>query len=75
MKSGKISFEEARVSKGRNVGDLLIDRGWLLIHNPSQSKIVITRSTLKQLTNKQKDFLYVFLCKHGMNKEANELYQ
>lgn len=75
VREGKMSFEEARVSKEQNVGDLLVKRGWVLIHNPSQRNITITRDLSKRLTKVQKDFLYEYLCKYGREKEANEIYQ
>lgn len=74
VREGKIPFEEARVSKEQNVGDLLVKRGWVLVHNPSQRNITITRDLSKRLTKAQADYLYDFFRKYGKEKEANELY-
>lgn len=72
---GKISYEESNLSNGQDSGDVLVNRGWVLIHNPSQRNIKITRDLSKRLTKAQADYLYDFLRKHGKEKEANELYQ
>lgn len=71
-RNGRISYEEAK--NNQNVGDVLVDRGWVLIHNPSQQNIQITRNLSKIITKAQKDFLYEFLYKHGKLEEANKLY-
>ena len=75
VEEGIISFEEARLKDDKNCGDLLTERGWVLIHNPSQHNIKITRDLSKRLTKAQADYLYDFLLKHGKRKEANELLQ
>lgn len=54
---GKISYEQARCEDNGNVGDLLTDMGWILIHNPHGYDFKITRNLSKRVTNKQKDYL------------------
>jgi len=71
-RNGRISYEEAK--NNQNIGDVLVGRGWVLIHNPSQHNIQITRDFSKNCTKAQKVFLYDFLYKHGRMEEANELY-
>lgn len=54
---GVISYEEARCKNNKDVGDLLTDMGWILIHNPHGHNFKITRNLSKRVTNKQKDYL------------------
>ena len=69
------SIEELRkAGSGDRAGDWLVNRGWVLIHNPSQQNVKITRDISKVLTKAQKDFLYEWLYSHGKIEEANELY-
>ena len=74
-RSGKISYEEAKIHNNGNAGDVLIDLGWILIHNPNQNNLKATWNISNRMTKVQKEFLYDFLCKHGMTKEANKLYE
>lgn len=53
----KISYEQARPKDNGDVGDLLTDMGWILIHNPHGYDFKITRNLSKRVTNKQKDYL------------------
>lgn len=75
FEEGKISYEEASLSNEQDTGDVLVNRGWVLIHNPSQYSIKITRNLSKRLTKAQADYLYDFLKRHGKEKEASELYR
>lgn len=54
---GKISYEQVRCKDNGDVGDLLTDMGWILIHNPHGYDFKITRNLSKRVTNKQKDYL------------------
>lgn len=54
---GKISYDQARREDNGDVGDLLTDMGWILIHNPHGYDFKITRNLSKRVTNKQKDYL------------------
>lgn len=56
-REGKISYEQARREDNGDVGDLLTDMGWILIHNPHGYDFKITRNLSKRVTNKQKDYL------------------
>jgi hypothetical protein len=53
----EISDEQARPKDNGDVGDLLTDMGWILIHNPHGYDFKITRNLSKRVTNKQKDYL------------------
>ena len=48
---------QARPKDNGDVGDLLTDMGWILIHNPHGYNFKITRNLSKRVTNKQKDYL------------------
>lgn len=74
-RKGEISYEKARIKGDGNAGDLLIGMGWILIHNPTRQYITISKDESKRETKAQKEFLYDFFCKHGMEKKANELYE
>ena len=56
-REGKISYEQARREDNGDVGDLLTDMGWILIHNPHGYDFKITRNLSKRVTNKQKEYL------------------
>lgn len=64
-KSGKISYEKAKLRNSGDSGDALIEIGWILIHNPSRRSIQITRDESKRITEPQQKFLYNFIYNHG----------
>lgn len=68
-KNGDISFDEA---PGSDVGDWLVNRGWVLIHNPYQI-LKITRNPVGRLTKSQKEFLYDYLSARGKTVEAYKI--
>ena len=47
---------------------------WILIHNPSNMLIKVTRNESKTISKAQKEFLYDFYLRHGDTGKANELY-
>lgn len=73
-RDGKISYDKAKISS-ENASDLLIESGWILIHNPSRNRIEISKNESKTETKPQKEFLYEFFYKHGMQERANKLYE
>ena len=73
-RENKISYNEAKIGANQNAGDILTDMGWILIHNPSNMLIKVTRNESKTITKSQKEFLYDFYTKHGEVEKANELY-
>ena len=66
---------EAKIEENQNAGDVLVDMGWILIHNPNNMLIKVTRNESKTITKSQKEFLYDFYLKHGDTEKANELYK
>ena len=56
-RDGEISDKQARPNDNGDVGDLLTDMGWILIHNPHGYDFKITRNLSKRVTNKQKVYL------------------
>lgn len=58
-----------------NAGDALIERGWVLLHNPSQGIAFITKSDLHNLTKKQKDFLYDYYVSRELFDKAEEVLE
>lgn len=54
---GKMFYEQISLKDNKNVGDLLIDMNWILIHNPHGYGLKITRDLSKRITIKQKDYL------------------
>lgn len=56
-REGKISYEQARINDNGDIGGLLTDMGWILIHNPHGYGFKITRNLSKRVTNKQKEYL------------------
>lgn len=39
-------------------GDILVDHGWVLLHNPSRGVAMVTRKETKPLTKAQREFLF-----------------
>lgn len=56
-------------------GDWLIERGWVLLHNPSQGIAIPTKNPTKRYTKKQQEFLYDYYMERGKEREANEVYE
>lgn len=65
--------QEAR--KYISYGDFLTDRGWVLLHNPSQGIAIPTTSPGKRYTKAQKEFLYQYFIDRNCEKEANEIWE
>lgn len=55
-------------------GDYLVERGWVLLHNPSLGIAFVTKSNIRELTEAQKDFLYDYYLKRDCEKEADDIY-
>ena len=56
-------------------GDYLIERGWVLLHNPSQGIAFPTKKPEKRYTKAQKEFLYDYYMERGREIEANEIWK
>lgn len=53
-------------------GDILVDRGWALLHNPGRGIANVTCSETKPLTKAQKNFLYDYYMYRGLTQKAEE---
>lgn len=56
-------------------GDYLIERGWVLLHNPSQGIAFPTKKPERRYTKAQKEFLYDYYMERGRELEANEIWE
>lgn len=56
-------------------GDYLVERGWVLLHSPSQGLAQPTRNPVKRYTKAQQEFLYDYYQERNCEKEANKVYQ
>ena len=57
-----------------NPGDWLVDRGWVLLNNPSQGVAFATGSLVRDMTKAQKEFLYDYYIERDCKDEANALW-
>lgn len=57
-----------------NPGDWLVDRGWVLLHNPSQGIAFPTKNPVREYTKVQKEFLYDYYIERDCKDEANALW-
>lgn len=53
-------------------GDLLVSRGWALLHNPGLGIAFVTSSDEKPLTKAQREFLYGYYSDRGLQKQAEQ---
>ena len=58
-----------------NANDVLVDKGWVLLHNPQYLKAEITRNPTKRYTKAQKEFLYDYMVLRHRNNEANRIME
>jgi hypothetical protein len=56
-------------------GEFLVERGWVLLHNPAQGIAYPTKNPVKEYTKKQSDFLFDYYIKRDCEKEANGIYE
>lgn len=56
-------------------GDFLVERGWVLLHSPSQGIAQPTRNPVKRYTKAQQEFLYDYYTERGKEREANAVYE
>lgn len=55
--------------------DWLVERGWVLLHNPSQGIAFPTKNLVREYTKAQKEFLYDYYMERNCEKEANTIWQ
>lgn len=53
-------------------GDILVDRGWVLLHSPGMGVAKATKSDTKPLTKAQREFLFGYYTDRGLNQMAAE---
>lgn len=59
----------------RTAGDFLVNKGWILIDDPSQSCIEVTRNKSKRITKAQREFMFDYFTKLGMYNRAQEFLE
>lgn len=55
-------------------GDRLVEKGWVLLHNPSQGIAFPTKNPVKDYTKAQREFLYDYYIERNCQKEANTIW-
>ena len=63
---------ETRCAWTGDEGDILVDHGWVLLHNPSMGIAIAHASPTKRLTSAQKEFLFGYYTDRGQNALAAE---
>ena len=66
-----LSLKERISSAG--MGDVLMNRGWVLLHSPSHGTAFPTKKTEKRYTKAQADFLYSYYIERGDRARADEI--
>lgn len=61
---------ETRCAWTGEEGDILVDHGWVLLHNPSMGIAIAHASPTKRLTSAQKEFLFGYYTDRGQNAIA-----
>ena len=56
-------------------GDWLVERGGVLLHNPSQGIAYPTKNSVREYTKAQKEFLYDYYMERGCKEEANAIWK
>lgn len=67
--------QQVKTSSFNTFGDYLVEKGWVLLHNPSQGLAFPTRNPLKEYTKAQKEFLYDYYMERGKETEANAIWK
>lgn len=67
--------DQFRSASYNTFGDWLVERGWVLLHNPSQGIAFPTKNPAKEYTKAQKEFLYDYYMERGCEKEANAIWK
>ena len=53
-------------------GDWLVERGWVLLHNPSRGIAFPTKNPVKEYTKAQKEFLFGYFTDRGKDDLARK---
>lgn len=71
-KAKELGFvKRGELNTGRS-GDLLIDHGWALLHNPGLGVAFVTSSETKPLTKAQKEFLFGYYADRDLWEKAEQ---
>lgn len=65
--SNEFSYEDAR--------DFLVNKGWILIDNPTRSYIEVTTGKNKRITKAQREFLFDYFTNLQMHNRAKEFLE
>ena len=68
-----LSLKERISSAG--MGDVLMNRGWVLLHNPSHGVPFPTKKPERRFTKAQADYLYNYYIDRGETARANEIFK
>ena len=68
-----LSLKERISSAG--MGDVLMNRGWVLLHNPRHGLAIPTKKAERRYTKAQADFLYDYYIQRGEMNRANQIMQ
>ena len=55
-----------------NEGDILLEKGWILLHNPSLGTAIVTKNDIKPITKKQSEFLFNYYTIRNKNSIAKQ---
>lgn len=58
-----------------NAGDYLVQKGWVLLHNPAQGIAIPTKDPSRRYTKAQRDFLYGYYADRDCTDKANEIME
>lgn len=68
-------MDEEFPEEDNKAGDRLVERGWVLLHNPQQGIAFPTKNPIKEYTKAQKEFLYDYYMERNCENEANAIWQ
>ena len=55
--------------------DWLVERGWVLLHNPGMGIATPTKNPAREFTKAQKEFLYDYYMERNRENEANAIWE
>lgn len=56
-------------------GDILVEHGWVLLHNPAKGVAKVTSNNAKPMTKAQREFLYGYYADRRLMREAAEFLE
>lgn len=70
-KAKELGYVTAAIDYSRG-GDILVEHGWVLLHNPGLGIAIVTRDENKRLTKPQREFLFNYYTDRGLPDQAQE---